>query len=91
MQNSQCVCIQEAPDKLPIFVALETQLSQGKLSAEEFQLLGREFASVEGQINAQLQTKNDEHSGVNKPDWVTDEVYVCSSVYLRFNVHMQDC
>ena len=62
---------------LPFFAALETQLSQGKLSAEEFQLLGREFASVEGQINAQLQTKNDEHSGVKKPDWVTDEVCIC--------------
>lgn len=69
---------------LPFFVALEIQLSQGKLSAEEFQLLGREFAPVEGQINAQLQTKNDEHGGVKKPDWVTDEVYVCSSVYLKF-------
>lgn len=70
---------------LPFFVALEIQLS-----AEEFQLLGREFAPVEGQIDAQLQTKNDEHGSAQKPEWVTDEVclFFCLpqlliSTYLR--------
>ena len=75
---------------LPFVVALEIQLSQGKLSAEEFQLLGREFAPVEGQIDAQLQTKNDEHGSAQKPEWVTDEVclffrlpQLLMSTYLR--------
>lgn len=63
---------------LPLLIALDNQLAQGKLSAQEFQFLGQDFAPVEAQLDLQLQSKENDSAVVQKPEWITDEVSAIS-------------
>ena len=57
---------------LPLLVALEAQLANGKLTREEYQLLGEEGCSVEAQLGVLIGAGGG--SVVERPHWVTDQV-----------------
>ncbi len=59
---------------LPLFISLETLVTENKLSQEEYNLLAKDLDTVERQLDMLL-SQGDSGPVVEKPKWITDKVY----------------
>lgn len=57
---------------IPFVVAMELLLRQGKMTSQEHQLLSRDLAGLEPQLDSNMQKDNAE--GKEKPAWIPREV-----------------